>query len=203
MSRACRLLRGFRSLMNIARHGFGRGNIRSFSYPLPPLLRELGHRSTLASRPANRCMSGWQGDPLPAEHAAFIERCIRPELAHAAAAEYGPAITTPAPRPRRARLSTAARGSPRSLAKPSRRRVVLTTAPRMPTRVAVAPLQKGDAGSCGQLPPVAGVRGDYQVKMRHGVSRLRAGQRHTLGVIFHDAAQGTLQRSFPLGCVDT
>jgi hypothetical protein len=61
--------------------------------------------------------------------------------------------------------------------------------PRMQSRATVVPLGKGDAvifAVNGR--PVRGVRGDYQVKMRHGVSRLRSGERHTLGVIFHDAA---------------
>jgi hypothetical protein len=60
--------------------------------------------------------------------------------------------------------------------------------PRMQSRVEVVPLQQGD---CVIFPvfhrPVAGARGIYRVNMRHGVSRLRSGHRHTLGIIFHDA----------------
>ena len=60
--------------------------------------------------------------------------------------------------------------------------------PRMQTRPIVVPLKKGDAVIFAvNSRPVAGVRGDYQVKLRHGVSRLRSGHRHTVGVIFHDA----------------
>jgi uncharacterized protein len=61
--------------------------------------------------------------------------------------------------------------------------------PRTQSRVAVVPLAKGDGVVFAvNSRPVRGVRGDYQVKMRHGVSRLLSGQRHTLGIIFHDAA---------------
>lgn len=60
--------------------------------------------------------------------------------------------------------------------------------PRMQSRVEVVPLQQGD---CVIFPvfhrPVVGTRGIYRVNMRHGVSRLRSGHRHTLGIIFHDA----------------
>ncbi len=60
--------------------------------------------------------------------------------------------------------------------------------PRMQTRAAVVPLTKGDAVVFGvNARPVQGTRGDYRVKMRHGVSAIREGKRHTLGIIFHDA----------------
>jgi hypothetical protein len=53
----------------------------------------------------------------------------------------------------------------------------------------VVPLDRGDGVVFAvNSRPVKGMRGDYQVKMRHGVSRLHTGQRHTLGIIFHDAA---------------
>jgi hypothetical protein len=61
--------------------------------------------------------------------------------------------------------------------------------PRMQSRPMVVPLAKGDGVVFAvNSRPVKGTRGDYQVKMRHGVSRLITGQRHTLGIIFHDAA---------------
>ena len=60
--------------------------------------------------------------------------------------------------------------------------------PRMQSRAEVVPLQRGDAVVFAvHHRPVQGTRGPYRVQMRHGVSRLRSGQRHTLGVIFHDA----------------
>jgi uncharacterized protein len=61
--------------------------------------------------------------------------------------------------------------------------------PRMQTRAAVVPLGKGDAVVFAvNSRPVKGVRGDYRVALRHGVSKIREGRRHTLGIIFHDAA---------------
>ena len=60
--------------------------------------------------------------------------------------------------------------------------------PRMQTRASVVPLSKGDAVVFAvNSRPVQGTRGDYRVKLRHGVSRIIEGRRHTLGVIFHDA----------------
>jgi hypothetical protein len=61
--------------------------------------------------------------------------------------------------------------------------------PRMQSRVEVVPLRKGDAVVFAvNTRPVEGARGTYRVAMRHGVSRLRSGERHVMGVIFHDAA---------------
>jgi hypothetical protein len=61
--------------------------------------------------------------------------------------------------------------------------------PRMQSRAEVVPLRRGDAVAFAvHHRPVRGAKGVYKVNMRHGVSRIRSGQRHTLGVIFHDAA---------------
>jgi len=61
--------------------------------------------------------------------------------------------------------------------------------PRMQSRVEVVPLRQGEGVIFPvHHRPVRGTRGTYRVNMRHGVSRLRSGRRHTLGVIFHDAA---------------
>ena len=60
--------------------------------------------------------------------------------------------------------------------------------PRMQSRAEVVPLRQGEAVIFPvHHRPVQGTRGVYRVNMRHGVSRIRSGQRHTLGVIFHDA----------------
>jgi hypothetical protein len=61
--------------------------------------------------------------------------------------------------------------------------------PRMQSRPMVLPLSQGDAVAFAvHHRPVQGTRGTYRVNLRHGVSRVRSGQRHTLGIIFHDAA---------------
>jgi hypothetical protein len=58
----------------------------------------------------------------------------------------------------------------------------------MQSRPEIVPLRQGDAVAFAvHHRPVSGKRGVYRVKLRHGVSRLRSGQRHTLGIIFHDA----------------
>jgi len=60
--------------------------------------------------------------------------------------------------------------------------------PRMQSRAEVVSLTQGDAVAFAvHHRPVQGTRGTYRVNMRHGVSRLRSGHRHTVGVIFHDA----------------
>jgi hypothetical protein len=60
--------------------------------------------------------------------------------------------------------------------------------PRMQSRAEVVALAQGEAVIFAvNQRPVAGTRGTYRVTMRHGVSRVRSGQRHTLGIIFHDA----------------
>jgi len=60
--------------------------------------------------------------------------------------------------------------------------------PRMQSRAEVVPLRQGDGVVFAVNDrPMQGTRGDYRVKMRHGVSRIRSGQRHTLGIIFHDS----------------
>ena len=58
----------------------------------------------------------------------------------------------------------------------------------MQSRAEVVPLAQGDAVVFAvHQRPVTGSRGFYRVNMRHGVSEVRAGRRHTLGIIFHDA----------------
>ena len=60
--------------------------------------------------------------------------------------------------------------------------------PRMQSRPAVVPLRRGAVMFAVHHRPVRGTRGSYRVVLRHGVSTLRSGHRHTLGIIFHDAA---------------
>lgn len=186
----------FRSRVVMARHGFGRGEYRYFAYPLPAPLAAL--RSALYARlapTANRWNAAMGLAPrYPAAHAEFLARChgagqLRPTPL---LLRYGPgdynclhqdlygehvfplqvAILLSAP-------DTDFTGG----------EFVLTEQrPRMQSRAEVVPLTQGDAVVFAvSQRPVTGGRGVYRVNLRHGVSRLRSGQRFTLGIIFHDA----------------
>ena len=189
--------RAFRSTVVMARHGFGRGEYRYFAYPLPPEIQGLRagaypYLAPIANRWHERLAISAR---FPSDHAEFLARChaagqVRPTplLLRYEAGDYNClhqdlygehvfplqlAILLSAP-------EIDFRGG----------ELVLTEQrPRMQSRVAVVPLAKGDAVIFAvNLRPVLGARGtDYRVAMRHGVSALRAGRRHTLGVIFHDA----------------
>ena len=187
---------GFRSKVVMARHGFGRGQYKYFSYPLPQTIETL--RTQLYPHLAP-IANGWlarTGKPgtFPPEHAAYLERCHRagqtrptPLLLEYGVDDYnclhqdlyGDNVFP---------LQVAI-----LLAEPGKdfeggEFVMTEQRPRMQTRAMVVPLHKGDGVLFAvNSRPVKGVRGDYQVKLRHGVSRLTKGQRHTLGVIFHDA----------------
>jgi hypothetical protein len=187
---------GFRSKVVMARHGFGRGQYKYFSYPLPPTIETLRTRLYPHLAPI---ANGWlarTGKPgqFPPEHAAYLDRCHQagqtrptPLLLEYGVDDYnclhqdlyGENVFP---------LQVAI-----LLAEPGKdfeggEFVMTEQRPRMQTRAMVVPLHKGDGVLFAvNSRPVKGVRGDYQVKLRHGVSRLSKGQRHTLGVIFHDA----------------
>jgi len=186
----------FRSTVVMARHGFGRGEYRYFAYPLPPLVTAL--RSALYP-PLATVANDWHARMrlearFPADHAAFIARC------HASGQSrptplllrYGPgdynclhqdlygAQIFP--------LQVAILLSDPDIDFEGGEFVLTEQRPRMQSRAEVVSLRKGDAVIFAvNERPVRGGRGDYRVKMRHGVSRLRSGRRHTLGIIFHDA----------------
>jgi uncharacterized protein len=186
----------FRSRIVMGRHGFGRGEYKYFAYPLPDLIAEL--RPALYARlagVANRWNEAMGIDiRYPAAHAAFLERChdagqtrSTPLLLQYEAGDfnclhqdlYGEHVFP---------LQVAI-----LLSEPGRdfaggEFVLTEQRPRMQSGVEVVPLTQGDAVAFAvHHRPVQGTRGTYRVNLRHGVSRLRSGHRHTVGVIFHDA----------------
>ena len=191
---------GFRSHVHMARHGFGRGEYRYFAYPLPPLVGAL--RATLYARlaPVANRWHERMGMPVrfPADHDDFLARCHEagqrrptPLLLQYGAGDYNclhqdlygehvfplqVAVLLSAPEGIGGGDFTGGEF------------VLTEQRPRMQSRAAVVPLAKGDAVVFAvNARPVRGARGDYRVAMRHGVSEVRSGRRHTLGVIFHDA----------------
>jgi len=187
----------FRGRVVMARHGFGRGEYRYFDYPLPPLIGTL--RESLYARlapVANRWYDAMgMTARFPDRHIDFIDRC------HAAGQQkptplllqYGPGDYNC--------LHQDLYGEhvfPLQLvlllSEPGRdfeggEFVMTEQRPRMQSRPLVLSLHQGDAAVIATSHrPVRGTRGVYRVKLKHGVSHLRAGQRHTAGIIFHDAA---------------
>lgn len=187
----------FRSQVVMARHGFGRGEYKYFAYPLPPLVEALRtklypHLAPLANRWHERMGLDAR---FPADHAAFLARC------HAA----GQARPTPLllrygkddynclhqdlygdhvfP------LQIAILLSAPGVDFEGGEFVMTEQRPRMQSRAMVVPLRKGDAVIFAvNNRPVQGSRGTYRVNLRHGVSKLHSGARHTLGITFHDAS---------------
>jgi uncharacterized protein len=186
----------FRNRIVMSRHGFGRGEYKYFCYPLPDLIAEL--RPLLYARlvdVANRWNAAMGIDiRYPARHDAFLKRCHdagqtrpTPLLLQYGAGDYnclhqdlyGEHVFP---------LQVAI-----LLSEPGRdfaggEFVLTEQRPQMQSRAEVVALVQGDAVAFAvHHRPVRGTRGSYRVNLRHGVSRLRAGQRHTIGVIFHDA----------------
>jgi hypothetical protein len=201
---SCRELAGlysedghFRSRVIMSRHGFGQGEYKYFAYPLPPLVAELRaalypHLAPVANEWSRRLGTELRYPPSLEE---FLERC------HAAGQvkptplllKYGPEDYNC--------LHQDLYGEwvfPLQLtvllSQPGRdftggEFVLTEQRPRMQSRAEVVPLGQGDGVVFAvHHRPVRGTRGDYRVNLRHGVSRVRSGRRHTLGVIFHDAS---------------
>lgn len=186
----------FRSHIHMARHGFGKGEYRYFKYPLPELLGGL--RTALYPQLAG-VANAWNermglDERYPADHGSFLKRCHKagqtrptPLLLQYVAGDfnclhqdlYG-ALAFP--------IQVAI-----LLSQPGNDFVggefVLTEQrPRMQSRAEVVPLAQGDAVIFAvHNRPVQGSKGNYRVNLRHGVSRVRSGMRHTVGIIFHDA----------------
>ena len=186
----------FRSHIHMARHGFGRGEYRYFKYPLPALIGNL--REALYPRLAN-IANDWNArmkldQRYPSAHADFLEQCR----------DQGQTRPTPL-------LLQYVPGDFNclhqdlygELAFPLQVAILLSEPgadftggefclteqrPRMQSRVEVVPLRQGDAVVFAvHNRPVQGSKGTYRVNLRHGVSRVRSGMRHTVGIIFHDA----------------
>jgi hypothetical protein len=187
----------FRSTVIMARHGFGRGEYKYFAYPLPALVDGL--RNTLYPRLApiaNRWNTAMGIDiQFPAEHATFLDRCHEagqtrptPLLLQYGLGDYNclhqdlyGAHVFP--------LQVAILLSDPQTAFEGGEFVLTEQRPRMQSRPSVVPLRRGDGVVFAvNQRPVQGTRGIYRTMLRHGVSRIRAGRRHTLGIIFHDAA---------------
>lgn len=187
----------FRSKVVMARHGFGRGEYKYFAYPLPPLVAALRAAAYPRLVPlANRWNAAIRSAVrYPVDHAAFVRRCHRAGQTRPTPLllQYGPGDYNC--------LHQDLYGDhifPLQLAvllsQPGEdfeggEFVLTEQRPRMQSRAAVVPLRQGDAVVFAvHARPVQGARGAYRVNLRHGVSEVRAGRRHTVGIIFHDAA---------------
>ncbi len=187
----------FRSKVVMARHGYGRGEYRYYAYPLPPLIAKL--RSSLYPRLAaiaNRWEAMLGRDaPYPADHNAFLERCHEAgqQRPTPLILKYGEGDYNRLHQDLYGELAFPLQAA-FLLSAPGHRftggEFVLTEQrPRMQSRAEVVPLARGEGVIFAvNQRPVKGTRGVYRVAMRHGVSRLRSGERFTLGVIFHDAS---------------
>ncbi|VVD65768.1 proline hydroxylase [Pandoraea cepalis] len=186
----------FRSRIVMARHGFGQGEYQYFAYPLPPQvaalreafyapLRDIAHRWHAAMGidtqypPTHRdylaqCHRAGQRRPTPLllRYAAGDYNCLHQDL-------YGEHVF-----PLQVAILLSQPGEDFT----GGEFVVTEQRPRMQSRAEVVPLTRGDAVVFAvHHRPVNGTRGVYRVNLRHGVSRVRSGHRHTLGVILHDA----------------
>jgi uncharacterized protein len=187
----------FRSRVVMARHGFGRGEYRYFAYPLPPLVQQLrvGLYQRLAPL-ANRWRSSLGiADPFPLSFEEYILQCHQAGQTRPTPLllRYGPGDYNCLHQDLYGELNFPLQAA-FLLSEPGTDftggELVLTEQrPRMQSRVQVVPLAAGEAVIFAvNHRPVQGTRGTYRVTMRHGVSRLREGRRHTLGIILHDAA---------------
>ncbi len=186
----------FRSHVVMERHGFGRGEYKYFNYPLPEAIADLRtavypHLVPIANR-WNDAMG--MSVRYPETHADFIGRCHQagqfkptPLLLQYGAGDYnclhqdlyGEHVF-----PLQLAILLSAPDKDFS----GGEFVMTEQRPRMQSRPIVVPLRQGDGVVFAvHNRPVHGARGVYRVNLRHGVSRIRSGRRHTLGIIFHDA----------------
>lgn len=186
----------FRSRVVMARHGFGRGEYKYFAYPLPQIVATL--RTELYTRlaPIANRWNAAMGIEIqyPESHAEFIKRCHdagqnkpTPLLLQYGSGDYnclhqdlyGEHVFP---------IQVAVLLSEPVKDFTGGEFVLTEQRPRMQSRPEVVPLRQGDAVAFAvHHRPVQGTRGFYRVNLRHGVSRIRSGHRHTVGIIFHDA----------------
>jgi hypothetical protein len=186
----------FRRRVVMARHGYGRGEYQYFSYPLPPVIAEL---RTALYRPlaeiANRWNAAMRIDvSYPPEHQAFLDRCheagqVKPTPLML---RYGPddynCLHQDLYGEHVFPIQVAFLLERPGVDFKGGEFVLTEQRPRMQSRVEVVSLEQGQGVIFPvRHRPVQGTRGTHRVNMRHGVSRLRSGRRHTLGIIFHDA----------------
>jgi uncharacterized protein len=186
----------FRSHVHMARHGFGKGEYRYFKYPLPALIADLRtalypHVVTFANEWNARMNIGAR---YPKAHADYLEVCHQagqtrptPLLLQYTAGDFNclhQDLYGELAFPLQSTILLSEPGRDFS----GGEFVLTEQRPRMQSRVEVVSLQQGDAVIFAvHNRPVQGTKGAYRVNLRHGVSRIRAGGRHTLGIIFHDA----------------
>jgi len=186
----------FRSRVVMARHGFGKGEYQYFAYPLPagiaslrdglyprltPVandwrarLRQPGHFPEVHADYLAQCHAAGQVRPTPLllQYGEGDYNCLHQDL-------YGELFFP---------LQVVILLSKPATDFTGGEFVLTEQRPRMQSRVHVVPLQQGDAVAFAVSErPVKGLKGDYRVKMRHGVSPITSGHRHTLGIVFHDA----------------
>jgi hypothetical protein len=201
-AKACAKLRGFydkeifRSTVVMARHGFGRGEYKYFSYPLPePLAGLRGDLYAKLAPIANRWADARnKGIAYPAAHEDYLERCHQAGQRRPTPLllKYGPGdyncLHQDLYGDHVFPLQVAILLSEPSKDFTGGEFVMTEQRPRAQSRASVVPLTQGDGVVFAvHHRPVQGKRGTYAVNHRHGVSALVTGERYTLGVIFHDA----------------